>query len=315
MRPTPIKAGFLRKKRFGSVALIGRPNSGKSTLVNRLVGAKVSIISDKPQTTRHQIRGILNHRWGQAVFIDTPGVHKPGYELNRRMQLAVHDALQSVDLILMITDVSVSFGAGERYVLDLIKESRQKALLLLNKIDKVNKNRLLPIIDFYRQEYDFKAIIPISARDGKQLDVLVEELFRQLPIGEPQYDQDLFTDRSEKFMAAEIIREKVLKYTRDELPYATAVLIEQFDESERETRKMVRITASVVVEKDSQRGIVVGRNAQMIKAVGTEARLDIETLLNCRVYLGLSVCARQDWRNDEDFLLALDIVRDKQMDK
>lgn len=302
------KSGRPRKKRFGTVAIIGRPNSGKSTLLNRLVGAKVSIVSDKPQTTRHQIRGLLNHRCGQAVFVDTPGVHKPGYELNRRMLHAVRDALESVDLLLLLTDASESFGAGERFVLELIKQSQRKTLLLLNKIDLVEKSRLLPKLDFYSKEYGFKELIPISALDGTNLDVLAEKIFEYLPVGEPQYAEDYLTDKSERFQVAEIVREKVLKHTRDELPYSTAVRIESFDESERETRRITRITASVIVEKESQKAIVVGRGARMIKTIGSEARQEIEQLLDSRAFLGLTVRTHRDWRNDPGFLQTLDVL-------
>lgn len=307
MKLSQPKKGRPRKKRFGTVALIGRPNSGKSTLMNRLLGTKLSIVSDKPQTTRHSIRGVLNHSLGQAVFVDTPGIHKPGHELNRRMLHMVHDALGSVDLLLLLTDASSKFGAGDKFVLDLIRKAGRQTLLLLNKVDIVPKNGLLPLLGFYAREYGFKELIPISARDGTNLDVLVEKIFLHLPIGGPEFDEEYLTDRSERFLVAEIIREKVLARTRDELPYASAVVIDHFDESERVSKGMTRIEASVIVEKPSQKAIVVGRGARMIKAIGMEARREIETLLESKVFLRLTVLEREDWRNNPGLLRSMEI--------
>jgi GTPase len=303
---TPAK-GRPRKKRFGTVAIIGRPNSGKSTLLNRLVGTKVSIVSEKPQTTRQLIRGVLNHPRGQAVFVDTPGVHKPGYELNRRMLQCVHEAMATVDLLLLITDASQSFGSGERFVLDLLAQTGKKCILLLNKIDRIPKNKLLPMIEFYSAQCKFKELIPISARDGTQLDVLAEKIFEYLPIGEPQFAEEYYTDSSERFMVAELIREKVLGHTREEIPYTTAVLIEKFDESDRESKRLIRIAASVVVEKSSQQAIVVGRGASLIKRIGIEARKEIEALLDTRVFLELRVRTLENWRNNNSFLQSVGI--------
>jgi GTPase len=308
MKTTAPAKGRPRKKRFGAIAIIGRPNAGKSTLLNRLVGSKLSIISEKPQTTRQLIRGELNHPRGQAVFVDTPGIHKPGFELNRRMLQYVHEAIASVDLLLVITDASQSFGAGERFVLDLIKQSRKKCLLLLNKVDRVPKNKLLPLLEFYSKEYAFKELIPISARDGTQLDVLKEKIFEHLPIGEAMYGEDYFTDVTERFMVAELIRERVLAHMREEIPYTTAVVIENFDESDRESRRLVRINALVVVEKPSQQSIVVGRGAAMIKMIGTEARKEIQEYLEAQVFLDLRVRTVEDWRNNNAFLLSVGIA-------
>lgn len=296
------------EQRFGTVAIIGRPNSGKSTLLNRLIGAKVSIVSDKPQTTRHQVRGILNDPRGQAVFLDTPGIHKPEFELNRRMLKAVRNAIVSVDLLLLITDASVKFGGGERFVLDMVKGSRRKSVLLLNKIDRIQKGRLLPILDLYRQAHEFQEYIPLSALRGTNVDLLIRKIFEFLPVGEPLYPEDYLTDKSERFLVSEMIREKVLKYTHAELPYSTAVMIERFDESERSNRGLTRIDALVVVDKRSQKAIVVGRGADLIRTIGSEARKEIELLLQSRVYLGLTVRTRRGWRNDKSFLYSLDIT-------
>ncbi len=293
--------------RFGTVALIGRPNAGKSTLLNRLVEMKISIVSDKPQTTRNQIRGLLNHPRGQAVLVDTPGIHKPGYEMNRRMLRAVYAAIQDVDLLLVITDASRSRGAGDRFVLEVVKKANRPAILLLNKVDCVAKHRLLPLIDLYRQEYEFLEIIPISALTGVQVDRMVGRIFDHLPPGEPLYPADYVTDRTERFLVGEMVREKILLHTREELPYTTAVVIERFDESERSSQGLVRIAAKIIVEKSSQQGIVVGSGGSMIKAIGSDARLEIESLLGCRVFLELVVRTRENWRNDVTFLESIEI--------
>ncbi len=295
------------ENRFGTIAIIGRPNAGKSTLLNRLVEMKISIVSDKPQTTRYPIRGLLNHPRGQAILVDTPGIHKPGYEMNRRMLHAVYETINDVDVLLVITDASQSRGAGDRFVLEVVKKSDKPTILLLNKIDCMAKSRLLPLIDLYRQEYHFAEIIPISAMKGAQVEILVEKLFDLLPVGESLYPPDYVTDRTERFLIGEMIREKVLRYTHEELPYTTAVVIERFDESERESRQLVRIAAKIVVERSSQQGIVVGSGGQMIRQVGIDARKDAEALLGCQVYLELVVRTREHWRNDPTFLASIEI--------
>src|SRR4030095_9838328 len=215
----------------GYVALIGRPNAGKSTLLNQLVGQKIAAVSDKPQTTRFRIEGVITRPEGQVVFVDTPGVHQPGYELNRRMMAAVQEALMGVDLVCVIRDASVSTRNGDRFVLDLIKRSEKPALLLLNKIDKLeDKSRLLPLIDWYRKEYDWREIIPISALKDEMTDVLVESSLRHLPEGEPIFSEDELTDQSLRVLVSEIVREKLLHVTGDEIPYVTAVVTEKYEE-------------------------------------------------------------------------------------
>ena len=296
-------------KKFGTVALIGRPNAGKSTLLNRLVEMKISIVSDKPQTTRNQIRGLLHHPRGQAVLVDTPGIHKPGYEMNRRMQRTVHAAIQDVDLLVLLTDASLARGAGDQFVVEMVKKVAKPAILLLNKIDRIAKPRLLPLIDFYQKEYPFLEIIPISAMKGTQVHIMVEKVFDHLPPGEPLYPADYLTDRTERFMVGEMIREKILQHTHEELPYSTAVVIERFDESEREGRGLVRIAAKVVVDKTSQQGMVVGAGGSMIRTIGIEARRDVEALLGCQVFLELVVRTREHWRNDSTFLESIEIGR------
>ena len=284
----------------GYVALIGRPNAGKSTLLNRLVGQKIAAVSDKPQTTRFKIQGIITKPEGQVVFVDTPGVHQPGYELNRRMMAAVQDALMGVDLVCLIRDASVSTGNGDRFVLDLVKRSEKPALLLLNKIDKLEeKSALLPLMDWYRHEYDWREIIPISALKDEMTDVLVESCLRHLPEGEPLFSEDELTDQSLRVMVAEIVREKILHVTGDEIPYVTAVVTEKFEEVRDD---FTRIYCVIVVERASQKKIIIGKGASRLKEIGIRARREIEELLGHRCHLELFVKVEEDWRNKEQLL-------------
>lgn len=293
----------------GTVTLVGRPNSGKSTLLNAIIGEKISIVSEKPQTTRYTIRGILNDPRGQVVFVDTPGIHKPEYRMNQRMQRATQEALRQVDLILLLIDGSTSFGAGERFTLETIKGLKPRAILLVNKIDKIAKPKLLPIIQRYSSEYGFLEIIPVSAKERDNLDLTVEKVFEYLPEGEASFDRDQVTDRTERFMAAEFIREKILERTRDELVYATAVLLRKFDESGRATRGLIRLEAEILVEKRSQQGIILGKEGLLLRDIGTAARKDLEAHLGCRVYLGLRVRTAPKWRNSDSVLNELDLER------
>jgi GTP-binding protein Era len=283
--------------RSGYVALVGRPNAGKSTLLNRLVGEKIAAVSNKPQTTRHQIQGVITRPEGQIVLVDTPGVHQPGYLLNRRMMAAVHDALTGVNLVLLLRDASVSTGNGDRFVLDLVKQSQQPALLVLNKTDKLaDKAKLLPLIEWYAGEYDWRAVVPLSARTGHNLEDLLAEIVRHLPEGEPIFGPDELTDQSLRTLAAEIVREKILQVTGDEIPYVTAVITEQYDETRAD---LVRINCVIYVERPTQKKIVVGRGGERIKEIGTQARRDIERLVGTRVHLELFVKVQADWRNSE----------------
>lgn len=284
----------------GYVALIGRPNAGKSTLLNRLVGQKIAAVSDKPQTTRFKIQGIITKPEGQVVFVDTPGVHQPGYELNRRMMAAVQDALMGVDLVCLIRDASVSTGNGDRFVLDLVKRSEKPALLLLNKIDKLEeKTALLPLIEWYSKEHDWREIVPISALKNEMTDVLIDSCLRHLPEGEPIFAEDELTDQSLRVLVAEIVREKVLRTTGDEIPYVTAVVTERFEEVRED---FTRINCVIVVERGSQKKIVIGRGASRLKEVGIKARKEIEALLGHRVHLELFVKVEEDWRNKSQLL-------------
>ena len=284
----------------GYVALIGRPNAGKSTLLNQLVGQKIAAVSDKPQTTRFRIQGVITKPEGQIVLVDTPGVHQPGYELNRRMMAAVQEALMGVDLVCLIRDVSVSTGNGDRFVLDLVKRSEKPSLLLLNKIDKLEeKSELLPLIDWYSKEHDWSEIVPISALKNDQTDVLIESCLRHLPEGEPIFAEDELTDQSLRVLVAEIVREKVLRATGDEIPYVTAVVTEKFEEVRED---FSRIYCVIVVERGSQKKIIIGKGASRLKDIGIRARGEIENLLGHRCHLELFVKVEKDWRNKDQLL-------------
>jgi len=288
------------KFRCGYVALIGRPNAGKSTLLNRLVGEKIAAVSNKPQTTRHRIQGIVTRSDGQIIFIDTPGVHKPGHLLNRRMMATVHDAIMSVDLIVLMRDASVSTGNGDRFVLDLVKESGKRTVLVLNKIDRVReKGRLLPLMEYYSIEYDFAEVIPISALKGDEIDILLTQIIKHLPPGEAIFSDEDLTDQSVRTIAAEMVREKILETTGEEIPYVTAVITELWDESDTD---LVRIFCAIYVERASQKKIIIGKQGSRIKEIGTAARMDIEALLGKRVFLKLFVKVVEDWRNREGTL-------------
>ena len=283
--------------RSGLVALIGRPNAGKSTLLNRLVGEKIAAVSNKPQTTRHRIKGIVSVPHGQIVFVDTPGVHKPGHLLNRRMMSAVHDAVDSVDLIVLMRDASVSTGNGDRFVLELVKQAEKPAILVLNKIDKLrDKGVLLPLIELYSKEHDFAEIVPVSALKENALDLLLDQIVKHLPVAEPIFPADELTDEPVRSIAAEMVREKILATTGEEIPYVTAVATELFDESDP---NLVRIFCAIYVERPSQKKIIIGKQGARIKEIGTRARIDIEKLVGKKVFLKLFVKVVEDWRNRE----------------
>ena len=283
--------------RSGYVAFIGRPNAGKSTLLNRLVGEKIAAVSNKPQTTRHKIQGIVSREDGQIVFVDTPGVHKPGHLLNRRMMAAVHDAILNVDLLVLMRDASVSTGNGDRFVLDLVKNAEKPALLVLNKIDKIKaKSDLLPLIEGYSGEHEFAEIIPISALKGDAIDNLLTQIIKHLPVGDPIFGEDEMTDQPLRSIAAEMVREKILASTGEEIPYVTAVVPEVWDDSDPD---ITRIFCAIYVERASQKKIVIGKGGSRIKDVGTKARVDIEKLIGKKVFLKLFVKVVEDWRNRE----------------
>jgi GTP-binding protein Era len=293
--------------RSGYVALIGRPNAGKSTLLNHLVGEKIAAVSNKPQTTRFKIVGVVNQPQGQIVLVDTPGVHKPGYELNRRMMSAVHDALLGVDVVCLIRDASVATGNGDRFVLELVKQSAKPSLLLLNKTDKLpDKSKLLPLIESYQREHDWKAIVPISALKGDQIEQLLREMLDHLPEAEPIFSADEFTDQPMRVLAAEIVREKILESTGEEIPYVTAVVTERWEEVRED---FTRIYCAIFVERESQKKIIIGRGAQRLKQIGMRARGEIEKMLGHRCHLELFVKVEADWRDREHLLDEMGIAR------
>jgi GTP-binding protein Era len=288
-----MKAGF--------VSLIGRPNAGKSTLLNRMVGEKVAIVSDKPQTTRTRVVGVRTYdSRGQIVFVDTPGVHKPTHRLNVRMVDAAREAMREVDLLALVVDASVKTGTGDRYLLKLVQDAGTPAVLVLNKVDLVAKQKLLPLLDEYRKAHDFVEFVPISATDGTNVDVLERVFLEQLPEGEPLYPPDYLTDQPERFYVAEIVREKVLQLTHDELPFSTAVVVDRFEEPD--DGGLMSVYCTILVERDSQKPIVVGKQGAMIKAIGTAARTELEKFFACRLYLDLHVKVKSEWRNDERVL-------------
>jgi len=286
--------------RSGFVAFVGRPNAGKSTLLNRLVGVKVAIVSDKPQTTRTRILGVVTRPEGQIVFVDTPGIHKPMHRMNARMVALSVESIRDVDVRALVVDASSRPGGGDRYVLDLVKETTGPTVLVLNKVDLVEKPALLPLIDQYRREHEFAAIVPVSALTGDGVDRLGGVLMGLLPEGEPLYPDDYLTDQPERTIVAEVVREKLLHHTSDELPYTTAVVVEQFDEPDE--RGLLRVHCSILVESESQKPIVVGRQGAMIKRIGTEARHELEAFFGTRVFLDLHVKVREGWRENERLL-------------
>jgi GTPase len=294
--------------RSGFVSIIGRPNAGKSTLLNALVGEKVAIVSEKPQTTRTRIQGMVNVKAqkgraaGQIVFVDTPGVHKPDSRLNRRMMQEIHAALESRDIVLLIVDATDRFGPADQHVLDLVRNSGGRAFLLFNKIDKLQKDKLLPLMERYSKLHEFDEIIPISAAKNQELDVLLDKIIRALPEGPRYFPEDQFTDQPEKVIAAEIVREKILLRTGKELPYATAVMVERFEDSER----LIRIAAAIFCEREGQKAIIIGKGGHKVKEIGTAARLELEALLGKKVFLELFVKVKPGWRESAAFVDELD---------
>ncbi|PYP92908.1 MAG: GTPase Era [Candidatus Angelobacter sp. Gp1-AA117] len=294
--------------RSGFVSIIGRPNAGKSTLLNALVGEKIAIVTEKPQTTRTRIQGMVNVKAqkgrpaGQIVFIDTPGVHRPDSRLNRKMMREIYDALDSRDLILLIVDAAEKFGPGDEHVLELVKKTGGPVFLLLNKVDKLQKEKLLPLIDRYSRLHDFQEIIPISAVKEQGLDILLDKIIRALPDGPRYFPEDQLTDQPERFLASEIIREKVLLKTGKEVPYAIAVIVERYEELE----KLIRIAAAIFCEREGQKGILIGKKGERLKEIGTAARQELERLLGKKVYLELFVKVKPGWRQSASFVEDLD---------
>jgi len=295
----------------GFVSLVGRPNAGKSTLLNRLVGTKLAIVSDKPQTTRTRIVGVRNYPDAQVVYVDTPGIHRPLHRMNVRMVDAAVETIADVDLVGLVVDVTEPPGKGDRYVLDMLKDAKAPAFLILNKIDLIRKNRLLPLIQQYAGLNAFAEIVPVSATTGDNVDRLERAIIDRLPEGEPMYPPDYLTDQPERFFAAEIVREKVLQFTRDEIPFSSAVVVDRFEEAARESGaprqsdeagQMLKLYCTILVDRESQKPIVVGRGGEMIKRIGVAAREDLERFFDTRVFLDLHVRVRSEWREDEQVL-------------
>jgi GTP-binding protein Era len=285
------------------IALIGRPNVGKSTLLNGILQDKIAITSPTPQTTRHRILGVKTLPQAQLVFLDTPGIHKPKYKLNHRMVQVAWESIQGADLVLFLVEATAPPGIGDRFILEGIKKVPIPVILVINKMDLVKKAKLLPLMDQYRKEHDFAEIIPVSALTGDNVNHLVECLVKYLPEGGPLYSEDTLTDQSLRLLASEIVREKILHKTREEIPYAVAVMIEEF--KEEPDKNLTVIKAVILVERDSQKGIIIGEGGQMLKEVGQEARADLEALLGRKVYLELWVKVKENWRQDERVLKEL----------
>lgn len=293
----------------GFVALVGRPNAGKSTLLNRLVGTKLAIVSDKPQTTRTRILGVRNYPDAQVVYVDTPGIHRPQHRMNVRMLDAARDAIADVDIVGVVVDATERPGKGQQFVFDLVKDARQPVFLILNKIDLIRKASLLPMIDAYSKQREFAAIVPVSAATGDNVDRLERALREQLPEGEPLYPADYLTDQPERVLAAEIVREKLLQLTRAEIPFASAVVVDRFEEPTA-SDSILRLYCTIVVDRPSQKPIVVGKGGAMIKAIGTAARAELERFFGTRVYLDLHVRVNEDWRENDRVLSDIGVGSD-----
>jgi len=290
----PFKSGF--------VAIVGRANAGKSTLVNTLVGQKVSIVSPKPQTTRNRIQGILNRDDVQIVLIDTPGIHKPETALNRMMMDELENTLDGLDILSLIVDASADFGHGDKFALEWIHRFAGPVFLLLNKIDRIPKPHLLPLIDRYRKLYEFAEVYPISALTGAGCFDLVSGWISRLPEGEPYFPPGQFTDQPERFLASEIIREKAILATREEIPHAICVLVDSFEEG----KSLLRIRATLFVERDNQKGILIGKAGSVLKKIGTQARIELESILGTKVFLETFVKVQPNWRQNPAMIRQLD---------
>ena len=295
-----------RDFRSGFIAIIGRPNVGKSTLMNCLLGEKISIISDKPQTTRNRIRGILSRPDAQLVFIDTPGIHKPLHKMNEIMVNMALGTYNEVDVIMLLVEAMEKPGGGDRFIIDSLAKIRTPVLLIINKVDLINKERLLPLMQEYSTLYSFAEIIPVSALKP-DLGGLVDALLKRMPKGPKYFPDDQLTDQPERFVVSEIIREKIFELTKEEIPYSTAVMIDQV----KEEPGLTRIDATIFVDRDSQKGIVIGKNGALLKEIGTRARLDAEKLLGVKVFLQLWVKVKKGWRDDNRMLRNVGIIEEE----
>jgi GTP-binding protein Era len=294
---------------FGYASLIGRPNAGKSTLLNRIIGTKLAIVSDKPQTTRTRILGVKNYPTGQIVLLDTPGVHRPLHRMNVQMVEAALGTIRQVDVLMLVVDASQRTGRGDRFLLQRLAEVTKPIVLVPSKIDAIDKRQLLPLIDWYRGQRAFASVVPVSALTGENEPQLEQVLLDLMPSGEPMYPPDFLTDQPERFFAAEIVREKVLRTTHDELPFTTAVTVDRFEE--RPGDAPLAIYCSILVEQASQKPIIIGRGGALIKRIGIEAREELERFFGARVFLDLHVKVRPRWREDPRWLGAIGLGRDR----
>ncbi|ANB56066.1 GTP-binding protein Era [Anoxybacillus sp. B7M1] len=279
----------------GFVSIIGRPNVGKSTFLNRVIGQKIAIMSDKPQTTRNKIQGVYTTESTQIIFIDTPGIHKPKHKLGDFMMKVAQNALKEVDLILFMVNAEEGFGRGDAFIIERLKEVKTPVFLVVNKIDQVHPDELLPLIEHYQSQYPFAEIVPISALQGNNVETLIEQIKKYLPEGPQYYPADQITDHPERFIIAELIREKALHLTREEVPHSIAVVIDSIERPE--DHHTIYVSATIIVERDSQKGIIIGKQGRMLKEIGQRARQDIEALLGSKVFLELWVKVQKDWRN------------------
>ncbi|MFP3918241.1 GTPase Era [Lysinibacillus telephonicus] len=285
----------------GFISIIGRPNVGKSTFLNRVIGQKIAIMSDKPQTTRNKIQGVLTREHSQMIFIDTPGIHKPKHKLGEFMIKVSKDTLREVDLIMFMVNAEEELGKGDEFILELLQGTETPVFLIINKIDQIHPDEIIRIIETYKEKLPFAEIIPISALQGNNVENLLETIEKYLPEGPQYYPSDQVTDHPERFIISELIREKVLHLTREEIPHSIAVVIDKIKRDEENDNK-IRVQATIMVERDSQKGIVIGKRGALLKEVGTLARKDIEMLLGSKVYLELWVKVQKDWRNKSTFL-------------
>jgi GTP-binding protein Era len=295
-----------KKFRSGFISIVGRPNVGKSTLLNALLGEKIAIISDKPQTTRNRILGIVNPPGAQLVFMDTPGIHKPMHRMNEFMVRTALATYNEVDVILMLVEATEQPGAGDRYIIETLKNVKTPVFLLINKIDLIEKERLLPLMQEYSSLYPFAEIMPVSALQG-DLKGLLSAIVERLPEGPRYFPEDQLTDQPERFIVSELVREKIFELTKEEIPYSTAVVIEEM----KEEPSLTRITAVIYVERDSQKGILIGKGGAMLKQIGTLARQDAEKLLGTKIFLQLWVKVKKGWREDEHMLKNLGLVNEE----
>jgi GTP-binding protein Era len=291
MNKAEEKKGF----KSGFISIIGRPNVGKSTFINRVIGQKIAIMSDKPQTTRNKVQGVLTTNQAQFIFIDTPGIHKPKHKLGDFMMKVAQNTLKEVDVILFMVNAEEGYGRGEEFILEKFQNIKTPIFLIINKIDRIHPDKLLSVIDSYKEKYDFAEIVPISALEGNNVDHLLDVIMKYLPEGPQYYPADQVTDHPERFIITELIREKALHLTREEVPHSLAVVMEKLER--QADKEIIHVMATIIVERDSQKGIVIGKQGKMLKEIGKRARVDIENLLGSKVFLELWVKVQKDWRN------------------